>query len=75
MSCTPRLPRTLVITAEYCPLRDEGEAYARRLSHAGIEVEHLMLPGTIHACLNLEDLMPERSADVYRLADRFLNAR
>lgn len=73
MPCTSRLPRTLLITAEYCPLRDEGEAYARCLSHAGVEVEHRMLPGTIHACLNLEDLMPGPSAEIYALAAQFLS--
>ncbi len=74
MPCTSHLPRTLVITAEYCPLRDEGEAYAQRLSQMGIEVEHRMLPGTIHACLNLEALMPGPSAEIYALTERFLNA-
>ncbi len=42
------LPRTLVLTAEYCPLRDEGEAYALKLGQAGGEVACYRLLDAIH---------------------------
>lgn len=46
-------PSTLVITAEFDPLRDEGEAYAKRLSEYGNEVRlHRVIDG-VHGFFSL----------------------
>ena len=50
------LPETLVITAEADVLRDEGEAYARKLSEAGVRTTCARYIGTVHDFVMLNAL-------------------
>jgi acetyl esterase len=59
------LPPSVVATAEFDPLRDEGDAYAARLRDAGVEVRHVPGPGLMHgyfAFLGLVDEAERRVA-------------
>lgn len=47
------LPRALVLTAGFDPLRDEGRKYAERLREAGNEVEHVCFEGMVHGFFSM----------------------
>jgi acetyl esterase len=47
------LPPAHIMTAEFDPLRHDGERYAARLSAAGVPVTHTGHPGAVHGSLAL----------------------
>jgi acetyl esterase/lipase len=51
------LPPTVVHTAEFDPLRDEGQAYAERLRQAGVRTLYRCHPGMIHLFYGMRGLI------------------
>ena len=56
------LPRALVITAECDVLRDEGEAYGRRLAEAGVAVTSVRFAGALHGFMMIDELATDAQA-------------
>ena len=71
---TDKLPETLVFTAEFDPLRDEGFAYVTALEQAGVKVEHHHFDEMIHAFINLEDLVVDECRQLYQWAGAFIQS-
>ena len=67
------MPDTLILTAEFDPLRDEGEAFGEKLKEAGNRVEVHRIAGAFHGyfALGIKFLHVQES---FAYVNRFLEA-
>lgn len=64
-------PDTLIITAEFCPLRDEGEHYGKRLREAGNNVDIFRVKDALHGFFTLPPRFPQLKL-TYEIINAFL---
>ncbi len=55
-------PPALIITAQYDPLRDEGEAYGRKLIENGVTASVVRFNGQFHSFFGMHQLMDDADA-------------
>lgn len=63
------LPPALILTAEFDPLRDEGEAYGAKLVEAGVVAQVIRYEGMIHHFFELAPLLTVGAAAVDTAGD------
>jgi acetyl esterase len=68
------LPKTLVVTAECDPLRDEGETYAENLHRAGVDVDLRRYAGMIHGFFQMTAVL-EAARILHEELGRWLKAQ
>lgn len=64
------LPPAYIVTAEFDPLRDEGELYYKRLLDYNVEAEYYEAKGMIHAFLNATALLPHARTVIKNIAEK-----
>jgi acetyl esterase len=64
------LPAAIIHTAEFDPMRDEGNAYAKRLAAAGVAVDHTCHDGMVHNFHAMGALLPQATQVLARIGEQ-----
>jgi acetyl esterase len=68
------LPPAIIHTAEFDPMRDEGNAYARKLLAAGVTVEHVCHDGMIHNFHAMSAVLPQARLIISQIGEQVRRA-
>jgi acetyl esterase/lipase len=68
------LPPAIIHTAEFDPMRDEGNAYAAKLVAAGVAVEHVCHDGMIHNFHAMGAILPQGRLVLYQIGEQVRRA-
>ncbi|CAM3254148.1 alpha/beta hydrolase fold domain-containing protein [Mycobacterium simiae] len=63
------LPPAIIVTAEFDPLRDEGDAYAEALTAAGVPTRHVRARGHTHLSVSMVDVVVSGAPIRAQIAD------
>ena len=68
------LPPAIIHTAEFDPMRDEGNAYARKLLTAGVAVEHVCHDGMVHNFHAMGAILPQAQLVLSQIGEQVRRA-
>ena len=68
------LPAAIIHTAEFDPVRDEGNAYAGKLVAAGVTVEHICHDGMIHNFHAMGAILPQGRSVLRQIGEQVRRA-
>ena len=68
------LPEAFLLTAEYDPLKDEGEAYAKFLNQHSVKTEYICYEGMIHGFFGMIDDLDASKQAISDVANAIKNA-
>ena len=68
------LPAAIIHTAEFDPMRDEGNAYAAKLVAAGVAVDHVCHDGMIHNFHAIGAILPQGRLVLHQIGEQVRRA-